>query len=202
MTFLQKVAFQSPQDHTHCFTGVKFDYNYHCKLAFGAYAQVQGENFLTNSQQARILDAICLGPSGNLQGGYKFMNLHTGKRLTRRKWTELPMPQEVIDRVNNLGEADGQPSILTFYDRHGKPVGNTKNPNADLTDTPEEETEEDDPVPEITRVDQDHPDDKHQDQEPRDEIQDEQNINYGTEEVDEPIEDAFQSNDDLQPQDK
>ena len=57
-------------------------------------------------------------------------------------------------------------------------------------------------MPEITRVDQDHPDDKHQDQEPRDEIQDEQNINYGTEEVDEPIEDAFQSNDDLQPQDK
>ena len=46
------------------------------------------------------------------------------------------MPQEVIERVNKLVEADGQPYILTFYDRHGNPVGNTKNPNTDLTDAP------------------------------------------------------------------
>ena len=56
-------------------TRVKFDYNCHCKLAIGAYAQVHEENFPTNSQQARTLGAICLGPSGNLQGSYKFMNL-------------------------------------------------------------------------------------------------------------------------------
>ena len=115
------------------------------------------------------------------------MNLRTGKRLTRRKWKALPMPQEVIDRVNKLGEADVQPTLLTFYDRHGNPVGDTKNPNADLTDAPEEETEEYDPVPEITGVDQDPPDEEHQDQEPPDEMQKEQNINYGTEEVGDPI---------------
>ena len=40
-----------------------------------------------------------------------------------------------------LGEADGHPSLLIFYDRHGNPVGDTRNPNADLTDAPEEETE-------------------------------------------------------------
>ena len=136
---------------------MKFDYNCHCKLAFGAYAQVHEENFPTNSQQARTLGAICLGPSGNLQGGYKFMNLRTGKKLTRRRWTALPMPQEVIDRVNKLGEADGQPSLLTFYDRHGNPVGDSENPNSDLTDAPEEETEENEPVPEITGVDQEPP---------------------------------------------
>ena len=56
-------------------TGLKFDYNCHCKLALGAYAQVYEENLSTNSQQSRTLGAICLGPSGNLQGGYKFMNL-------------------------------------------------------------------------------------------------------------------------------
>ena len=53
------------------------------------------------------------------------------------------MPQEVIESVNKLVEADGQPYLLTFYDRHRNPVGDTKNPNADLTDTPEDETEED-----------------------------------------------------------
>ena len=73
-------------------TGLKFDYNFHCKIEFGAYAQVNEENLPKNSQQARTLDVICLGPSGNLQGGFKFMNLQTGKKLTRRRWTALPMP--------------------------------------------------------------------------------------------------------------
>ena len=81
------------------------------------------------------------------------MNLRTGKKLTRRRWTALPMPQEVIDCLNKFGEAYGQPSLLTFYDRHGNPVGDSKNPNSDLTDAPEEETEENEPVPEITGVD-------------------------------------------------
>ena len=131
---------ESISPHT-LLTGVRFDYNYHCKLAFGAYAQVHEEIFPKNSQQALTLGAMCLGPSGNLQGGYNFMNLRTGKRLTRRKWTALPMPQEVIDCVNKIGEADGQPSLLIFYDRHGNPVGDTQNPNAHLTSAPEEETE-------------------------------------------------------------
>ena len=87
------------------------------------------------------------------------MNLRTGKKLTRRRWKALQMSQEVIDRINKLGEADGQPSLLTFYDRHGNPVGDTGNPNADLTDASEEETEENEPVPEITGVDQEPPDD-------------------------------------------
>ena len=115
-------------------TGVKFDYKCHCKLAFGAYAQVHEENLTTNSQQAQTLGAICLGPAGNLQGGYKFMNLRTGKKLTRRRWMALPMTQEVIDHVNKLGEAGGQTYLLTFHDRHGNSVGNTNNPNANLTD--------------------------------------------------------------------
>ena len=87
------------------------------------------------------------------------MNLRTGNKLTCRKWTVLPMPQEVIGRVNKLGESDGQPSLLTFYDRHGNPVGYTGNPNADLTDAPEEETEENEPVTDITGVDQEPPED-------------------------------------------
>ena len=66
-------------------TGVRFDYNCHCKLAFGACAQVHEETFPTNSQQSRTLGDICIGPSGNLQGGYKFMNLQRGKKLTRRR---------------------------------------------------------------------------------------------------------------------
>jgi hypothetical protein len=38
------------------------------------------------------------------------------------------MPQEVIDRVNELGRANGQPDFLTFYDRKGRLIGETGNP--------------------------------------------------------------------------
>ena len=109
------------------------------------------------------------------------------------------MPQEVIDRVNKLGEADGQTSLLTFYDRHGNPVGDTRNHNADLTDAPGEETEENEPVPEITGVDQEPPYDEQKDLKTPDNNQNENDINYGTEEVGNPTEETFQINDDLQP---
>ena len=61
-------------------TGVRFDYNCHCQLAFGAYTQVHEENFPTNRHQSRTLGAICLGSPGNLQGGYKVVNFRTGNK--------------------------------------------------------------------------------------------------------------------------
>ena len=69
-----------------------------------------------------MVGAICLGPSGNMQGSFDFLNLRTGTRIHRRRWTPLPMPQDVIDRVNQLGSGDGMPKLLTFYDRHGNAV--------------------------------------------------------------------------------
>ena len=104
-------------------TGTQFDYNKHCKWPFGAYGQAHEEPEKTNTQDERSIGAICLGPTGNLQGSYKFMSLRTGKLITRRKFTPLPMPQDVVDRVDTLGKADKQRELLTFYDRHGRPIG-------------------------------------------------------------------------------
>ena len=73
------------------------DYNKHCRAQFGSYIQTHEEPATTSTMQARTLGAICLEPTGNFQGSYKFLNLRTGQRITRRKWTDLPMPQEVID---------------------------------------------------------------------------------------------------------
>jgi hypothetical protein len=117
-------------------TGIPFDYNKHCQLQFGSYVQVHEEPSPSSSMAARTVGAICLGPTGNIQGSYKFLNLRTGKRLTRRRWTSLPMPQEVIDRVNELGKADGQPELLTFYDRKGLLIGESETPGvSDSVDT-------------------------------------------------------------------
>ena len=100
-------------------TGIKLDYSKHCRLPFGSYVQVHNEASPTNSPTARTIGVITLGPNVNLQGGYKFLNLWTGKKITRRNWTHLPMPIEVIKRVNGIGTAKVQPTLLTFQDRHG-----------------------------------------------------------------------------------
>jgi hypothetical protein len=65
-----------------------------------------------------------MGPSGNLQGGFKFLNLTSGKKIVRRSWDIIPMPQTVIDRVNLLGK--DQPELLIFTDRKGQPIGDVE----------------------------------------------------------------------------
>jgi hypothetical protein len=43
------------------------------------------------------------------------------------------MPQEVIDRVNQLFIADRQPELLTFYDRKGRLIGESETPGVPYT---------------------------------------------------------------------
>jgi hypothetical protein len=64
-------------------SGETLDYKKHSSLQVGQYCQVHEEDTLCNSQSPRTKGAIPLGPSGNLQGGYKFMALDTGKKITR-----------------------------------------------------------------------------------------------------------------------
>ena len=47
-----------------------------------------------------------MNPTGNLQGSYRFLSLATGKCIRRRKWTELPITDEVIARVHELARAE------------------------------------------------------------------------------------------------
>ena len=102
-------------------SGETLDFKKHLSLQVGQYCQVHEEENPRNSQLARTKGAISLGPSGNLQGGFRFMALDTGKKITRRSWDVIPMPDLVIDRVNELGK--DQPEMLTFTDRHGHPIG-------------------------------------------------------------------------------
>jgi hypothetical protein len=63
-------------------TGQQIDYNKHCKLEFGLYVQTHEKH--DNSMDARTIGALALRPARNAQGGYFFMNLNTGKKITRR----------------------------------------------------------------------------------------------------------------------
>ncbi len=72
-----------------------------CKLPFGAYVQTHDDVSITNTMEPRTTGGINLGPS-NLNGGHKFFNLTTGEIIVRRKWTELPVPSDVILRLEEL----------------------------------------------------------------------------------------------------
>ena len=82
-------------------TGLKMDFNKHCRIAFDEYAKVYDET--RNDMTERTVGGICLGPTNNIQGGYQFTKLSTGKVITKYKFYKVPMTQEVIERVIETG---------------------------------------------------------------------------------------------------
>ena len=96
-------------------TGHTLNFQRHARLELGAYVQTHEEH--DNSMGPQTLGAICLGPTGNQQGGHWFLSLTSGARIIRHRWTSLPAPREVICRVNSMGKRQDMPSTLTFANR-------------------------------------------------------------------------------------
>jgi hypothetical protein len=81
-------------------TGLSPDAERHCRIPYGGYAQVHVEASSSNDVMvSRTVGGISLGPTGNIQGTNKFMSLLTGKLIKARSFTPLPMPDEVICKV-------------------------------------------------------------------------------------------------------
>jgi hypothetical protein len=125
-------------------SGETLEYKKHLSLQLGHYCQVHEEDNPRNSQIARTKGSIFLRPSGNLQGGFKFMALNSGNKIVGRSWDVLPMPDIVIDRVNALGR--DQPQQMTFTNRHGRLIGDVEIPGVDA------EEDDDDHLPEVVSV--------------------------------------------------
>jgi hypothetical protein len=89
------------------------DYKKHCRLEYAAYVQTHEQH--DNSMASRTTGALALRPTGNSQGGHYFFSLATGRILNRNHWTALPMPLDVINRVNEMGR--NTPVGLLFLDR-------------------------------------------------------------------------------------
>jgi hypothetical protein len=86
------------------------DYN-GTKIEFGACAQVFEGNNPTHNPRARTTGAIALTPTGNGQGGYFFLSLATGRKLSRQQWDALPMPEGVVTAVERMPQDESQPLI-------------------------------------------------------------------------------------------
>jgi len=85
-------------------TGTGIDYNLHCKLECGSYAQTHEDH--NNNMTPRTNGESALRPTGNIQGGFYFYNLATGCIISHRHWTSLPMPIKVINVVHDLVKRD------------------------------------------------------------------------------------------------
>jgi len=98
----------------------KLDGKTHAKAPFGSYCEVREDQDITNTMAPRTIWAICLGPTGNAQGSYKFLSLATGKKLIRRSFTEMPVTESVINRVAQIAAQNTSPAGLSFRNRHGE----------------------------------------------------------------------------------
>ena len=128
-------------------TGLSIDYKSHCQLRFGQYVQTHEETD-NNTGNERTVGAIALRPTGNQQGGYRFFSLSSGRVIRRNRWTELPMPKEVVDRMHKLSRRKQEG--ISFLDRNQQPFADdedgqdTDEDDDDSSYNPSEEDDDDD----------------------------------------------------------
>jgi hypothetical protein len=87
-------------------TGVTPDFATHCRVPIGAHCEAHNKNDPSNAETPRASHAIALGPTGNLQGGHRFLSLDTGKRVSHCRWTELPITDDIIAHLHALALAE------------------------------------------------------------------------------------------------
>ena len=76
------------------------------RISYGSYAYVYiGTN---NNLDSHTVPGIALRDSNGV-GGHYFMSLESGKRIHSNKWDELPITSEVVNRVHELADLQGQP---------------------------------------------------------------------------------------------
>jgi hypothetical protein len=98
----------------------QLDAKLHCKTPYGAYCEMHTDPDITNTIEPRTKLGICMGPTKNLQGSYKFMSLAPGKKIARCKFTEMPMTEAVTKQIKKRVMKDHAQNGLTFKNRNGE----------------------------------------------------------------------------------
>ena len=114
-------------------TGNNIDFKKRCKIEFGAYVEAYEKKFPLNSTQSHTEPVICLGPTGNLQCSYWFLNIRTGFHIKQHTFSLLPVSTRVIDRVQALANTNKQKPALDLFVLLGDPIP--------YDDTPEDKNE-------------------------------------------------------------
>ena len=83
-------------------TGKALDWKKICKLHFGAYTQVHEDRNVTNTLEERTQGAICIGPTGNIQGNYNLFLPLSGNKTTHGQFIDFPIPTIVMKQVAEM----------------------------------------------------------------------------------------------------
>jgi hypothetical protein len=94
------------------------DFAKQCRLPFGRYCEFHNEPTPTNSMVSCSTPTIVLGPTGNLQGTYKFFSLAMGKKVKQRAFMLYPMPDLVIRKVKVYCKSTALPGSFDFDGRN------------------------------------------------------------------------------------
>ena len=92
----------------------------HLKAGFGDYIEASTDKIITNDMKMRTHGCISLGPNGNWQGSQVCFDLETGRVVLRRNIKVLPMPDSVIQVINDWGKSQKNTDVknkLEFWDR-------------------------------------------------------------------------------------
>ena len=126
------------------------DARLHCRIPFGGYAQVyQGNEPVNDAMVSRTVGGISLGPTGNMQGTYKFLSVMTGRLIKGTQFNPLPMPRDVITAVENISRSNVGEVVIGNRMNHPDPVpilddpGYDSDEDSDYMSAQEEEPAED-----------------------------------------------------------
>ena len=100
------------------------------------YWKIHEEETPRNITRPHTRGAILMITRGNKQGGLEFVTLGYTEKAVRRIWDASPMPDNLISRVNAIGQ--GQPNDKDFLDFKKSPIWDLeiKGVDAEETDAP------------------------------------------------------------------
>ena len=81
-------------------TGQSVKFTNHCLLDFGEYIHTHKDG--DNSMESRMIKALALRPTRNIQGGHYLLNIQTRRVITRFMWNALPLPTCIHKLVQRL----------------------------------------------------------------------------------------------------
>ncbi|KAA8497592.1 Retrovirus-related Pol polyprotein from transposon TNT 1-94 [Porphyridium purpureum] len=92
-------------------TGRLVDAKKELALGFGDYCQSHSKS-VDSTMAERTTGCIALRPTLNLAGSWLFYNLNTKNIITRQKWNQLPHPDFVISRMNEIAEQQSASGVV------------------------------------------------------------------------------------------
>ena len=91
----------------------KIDYKKNLRAGFGEYCQAH-TNMADNTLSPRTTGGLTMYDTGNGQGTWHIYNLGTDRLIRRNKFTILPIPDIVINHLNNMRDTEGTDDDVNF----------------------------------------------------------------------------------------